>query len=115
MALASPLLRLAGCRCPGKPPGPGPRAWGGSCNLPGCTAESREYPVTTPGLGCGCAFRGPQIRRGPLTHQTTTRRHAMRALRYAPGATIAAASMALGLVVVMSLPHVRRNLKIRKA
>lgn len=39
----------------------------------------------------------------------------MRALRYAPGATIAAASMALGLVVVMSLPDVRRYLKIRKA
>ena len=39
----------------------------------------------------------------------------MRALGYAPGATIAAASMALGLVVVMSLPDVRRYLKIRKA
>lgn len=39
----------------------------------------------------------------------------MRALRYAPGATIADASMALGLLVIMSLPDVRRNLKIRKA
>lgn len=39
----------------------------------------------------------------------------MRALRYATGATTAAASMALGLLVVMSLPDVRRYLRIRKA
>jgi hypothetical protein len=38
----------------------------------------------------------------------------MRARRYTTGATLAAASMALGLLVVMSLRDVRRYLKIRK-
>ena len=37
----------------------------------------------------------------------------MRVLRYTTGATIAAASVVLGLLVVMSLPDVRRYLKIR--
>lgn len=37
----------------------------------------------------------------------------MRALRYATGATIAVGGTALGLLVVMSLPDVRRYLKIR--
>jgi uncharacterized protein DUF6893 len=38
----------------------------------------------------------------------------MRARRYTTGATIAAASLALGLLVAMSLRDVRRYLKIRK-
>lgn len=113
MALASPLLRLAAgaqasrrARTPGL--GRHLQSAGLHRRIPGVPSN---HP---PAWGCGCAFRGPQMRRGPLTHRTTTR-HAMRALRYAPGATIAAASMALGLLVVMSLPDVRRNLKIRKA
>jgi hypothetical protein len=38
----------------------------------------------------------------------------MRALRYLTVVTMAAASAALGLLVVMSVPGVRRYLKIRK-
>jgi hypothetical protein len=38
----------------------------------------------------------------------------MRALGYITAATIAAASAALALLVVMSVPEVRRYLKIRK-
>lgn len=38
----------------------------------------------------------------------------MRTLRYLTGITLAATSMALGLLVAMSLPDVRRYLKIRK-
>jgi hypothetical protein len=38
----------------------------------------------------------------------------MRALGYATGVTVAAASAALALLVVMSIPDVRRYLKMRK-
>jgi hypothetical protein len=38
----------------------------------------------------------------------------MRALGYITGVTIAAASAALALLVVLSLPDVRRYIKIRK-
>ena len=38
----------------------------------------------------------------------------MRALEYITGVTIAAASAALALLVVLSLPDVRRYIKMRK-
>ena len=38
----------------------------------------------------------------------------MRVFRYATGITIAATSMAVAVLVVTSLPDVRRYLKIRK-
>jgi hypothetical protein len=45
---------------------------------------------------------------------TGNRRYAMRTLGYISAATLAAASTALGLVAIMSLPDFRRYLKIRK-
>jgi hypothetical protein len=40
--------------------------------------------------------------------------HAMRTFGYVTAATMAAAAAALGLLAVMSLPEIRRYLKIRK-
>jgi hypothetical protein len=46
--------------------------------------------------------------------RTASRRYAMRALGLTMGVIIAVASMALGLLVITSIPDVRRYLKIRK-
>jgi Family of unknown function (DUF6893) len=46
--------------------------------------------------------------------RTASRRYVMRVLRYTTGTAIAATSMALALLVITSLPDVRRYLKIRK-
>jgi hypothetical protein len=48
------------------------------------------------------------------TDQLKNRRHAMRTLGYISAITMAAAAAAFGLLAVMSLPDIRRYLKIRK-
>jgi hypothetical protein len=46
--------------------------------------------------------------------QLKDRRHAMRTPGYITAITMAATAAALGLLAVMSLPDIRRYLKIRK-
>jgi hypothetical protein len=48
------------------------------------------------------------------TDQLKNRRHTMRTLGYISAVTMAAAAATLGLLAVMSLPDMRRYLKIRK-
>ena len=63
----------------------------------------------------GRVLRGPEIAvRAADAGPDENRRYAMRALGYITAVTIAAASAALALLVVLSVPDVRRYMKIRK-
>ena len=61
-------------------------------------------------MGSGSALRGPEIPVRPLARTSREQEVAMRALGYVTTVT----SAALALLVVMSIPDVRRYLKMRK-
>jgi Family of unknown function (DUF6893) len=76
---------------------------------------SRAPASPHPAPGLTHHRRDPEIpARTADTDQPKNRRHAMRTLGYITAATMAAAAAALGLLAAMSVPDIRRYLKIRK-
>ena len=79
-------------------------AWGLVIWVAGMTLTTERLCPLQPG-DCGAGrWHGPD----------ENRRYAMRALGYITAVTIAAASAALAPLLVMSVPDMRRYLKIRK-